>query len=521
MSAQEQLFFPYDQPPVQQVQDVITQLESVWNYTPDYLDLPYWRTIAVKKSEHDCEVIAEPLTLPECPKCQRAGSTSVLTPAGTLVQSVRDEPRENQRVVIHFIRQRFQCSCGRNLLQPLAGIAEGRSITVRGAIYTARECFNGSFDSVANRVGVSSKMAKDLFADYVCALDAQRPIEAPEILGIDGVCVGRRKYKRSYCLLTAISDSRILELLNKSTQLELARFLKQLPHKERIKVVCIDMAKGFLDVIEKILPGAVVVIDIFHVVRMFNAAVTKVVRMKQEGLSAAEHRRLMKGGNRFLLLKRRFELTDDEKNKLEAWFEEVPEFKQAYDLKEAGYDLFKATSRRDAEKRFEKWKASIPENLKPAFKGVLGTFGRWGKYIFNYFDHPVSNAYTESKNRDIKTLQRQGRRTSHAVLRAKLLYGPVALKPPQQKNRVKVKEIRKAMKEAGGKQQAPQSWDPNSYVARINNARKKTNEFSKLMRPGKGWEERFGHYSIYSKQKSPYKWDFPWEMSKKQKKRTD
>jgi hypothetical protein len=52
--------------------------------------------------------------------------------------------------------------------------------------------------------------------------------------------------------------------------------------------------------------------------------------------------------------------------------------------------------------------------------------------------------------------------------------------------------------------------DPTSYVARMNQARKATNKFSKLMRPPQGWIDRFGFYSCYSKQKSPYKWDFIW-----------
>ncbi|MDQ3816587.1 MAG: ISL3 family transposase [Acidobacteriota bacterium] len=495
-------------------EEVNTLLDDIWIYTPDFLDLPYWRTIAYKKSEHDYEVMAEPLTLPECPAC---GQTGVLTPTGTIVQRVRDEPREHRRVVIHFIRQRFRCSCGRNLLQPLAGIAEGRSITVRGAVYTALECFARSFDEVAERVGISSKTVKEIFADLICMLDAARTVEAPEALGIDGVCVGRRKYKRSYCLLTDISNSRVLELLSRSTQLEVARFLKQLPRKERIKVVAIDMSKGFLNVVERILPRAKVVIDPFHVVRMLNDAVSKVVKMKQKGLTSTEHKKLMKGGNRFLLLKRRFELTGKEKSQLNAWFEAVPEFRQAYDLKEAGYDIYKATTRHRAEKRFEEWRASIPENLETAFRGFIGTVGRWRKYIFNYFDYMVSNALTESKNRDIKSLQRQGRRTSFPVLRAKLVYAGVARKPARPKSEIKAKHIRSAMKEASAKRQFPDTWDPNSYVARINNARKNTNEFSRLLRPVQGWEERFKYFSYYSKEKSPYKWDFIWPVSAKPK----
>jgi hypothetical protein len=226
----------------------------------------------------------------------------------------------------------------------------------------------------------------------------------------------------------------------------------------------------------------------------------------------------MKGGNRFLLLKRRFELTEKEKTQLNSWFEVVPEFKLAYDLKEAGYDLYKSATRIAAKKHFEEWRLNIPGELEPAFRGFVKMVKRWGEYIFNYFDCRVSNAYTESKNRDIKSLQRQGRRTSFPVLRAKLIYAEVTRKPPRPKSEVSTRQIRSAKKEAGAKREAPETWDPSSYVARINNARKLTSEFSTLMRPPRGWEERFKHFSYYSKEKSPFKWDFPWPLSEEPKK---
>jgi len=495
------------------------RLADTWTYTPDFLGLPYWRTIAYAKSEYDFEVIGEPLTLPECPKCGQ--SRMSLRPTGTLVQSFRDEPRESRRVRVHFIRQRFQCSCGRNLLQPLPGVLEGRSITTRGAVRIALDCFDVSFEAAGNKSGTSAKTAKELFADLVCACEAARTIEAPQLLGIDGVCVGRRRYKRSYCLLTDLGNSRVIELLPKSTQLEVGRFLQQLPGKENVRFVMIDMARGFLNAAEKMLPWAKVGIDPYHVVSKLNDAVTSVVRMKQEGLTPAEHKRLMKGGNRFLLLKRRHELTQEQKIALDKWFEEVPEFKEAYDLKEAGYDLYKSTTRRSAEKNFAKWRQRIPENLKPAFRKFLRMIERWKTYIFNYFEFRVSNAYTESKNRDVKSIQRNGRRTSCPVLRARLLFAEDVRMPAPPEAEIKAKHIRKAMKEASAAGRIPETWDPNSYVARINDARKESNEFSRLMRPGKGWEERFGHFSVYSKEPSTHKWDFIWPVGRRPKKGKD
>jgi transposase len=426
--------------------ETVSSFEEIWECMPDYLSLPGWRTIALCKTEHDYNVIAEVLTLPECP-CGLSSET--LKPAGTLVKKLWDEPKDNRRVQIHFLRKRFKCPCGKNLLQPLAGVAKGRSVTARGAKYIALESLGRSFEEVAHKVGVSSKTVKEIFADFICEVEATRKVTASEVLGIDGVCVGRRKYKRSYCLLTDISNSRVLELLSKSTGLELAMFLKQLAHQKVVKIVVIDMAAGFLSVVRKCLPGVIIVIDPYHVLCKLNDAVNNVVRKRLEGLSLTERKQLMTGGNRFLLLKRRFELTEKENEQLETWFEKVPEFKLAYNTKETGYDIWKyASSKSDADERFTDWRENIPEEVKPAFQGFLNMVKRWGQYIFNFFDFRVTNAFTESKNREIKSLQRHGRRTSFIVLRARLLYAELMRKPARIQVEINARRIREAMKKA-------------------------------------------------------------------------
>ena len=46
----------------------------------------------------------------------------------------------------------------------------------------------------------------------------------------------------------------------------------------------------------------------------------------------------------------------------------------------------------------------------------------WENEIFAHFDHPITNAYTESLNNLIRLTNRIGRGYSFAAIRAKLLY---------------------------------------------------------------------------------------------------
>jgi len=46
----------------------------------------------------------------------------------------------------------------------------------------------------------------------------------------------------------------------------------------------------------------------------------------------------------------------------------------------------------------------------------------WRKEILNYFDHPITNAYTEGVNGVAKVMNRMGRGYSFEVIRARVLF---------------------------------------------------------------------------------------------------
>ncbi|MFC7521386.1 transposase [Xanthomonas populi] len=57
-----------------------------------------------------------------------------------------------------------------------------------------------------------------------------------------------------------------------------------------------------------------------------------------------------------------------------------------------------------------------------AFRNLLRAWSNWRYYILNYFEHPVTNAYTESLNNLIRVMNRLGRGYSFEALRAKILF---------------------------------------------------------------------------------------------------
>ena len=125
--------------------------------------------------------------------------------------------------------------------------------------------------------------------------------------------------------------------------------------------------------------------------------------------------------DRFLILKRKHRLNGKEHMMLSGWLENYPALAMAYEIKEAGYRIYDAKTRDQANAAFDEWRASIPQEMKGAFGDFEGSWQNWRGEILAYFDCRATNAYTESLNNLIRTTNRVGRGYSFEALRAKVL----------------------------------------------------------------------------------------------------
>lgn len=95
---------------------------------------------------------------------------------------------------------------------------------------------------------------------------------------------------------------------------------------------------------------------------------------------------------------------------LDVWLGQFPQLQTAYDLKESFFAIWeKAKSSTEAKQRYAAWEKSIPPELAWAFKDLTTAIHNWNTEIFAYFDHRVTNAYTESLNNLTRLTNRIGR----------------------------------------------------------------------------------------------------------------
>lgn len=92
--------------------------------------------------------------------------------------------------------------------------------------------------------------------------------------------------------------------------------------------------------------------------------------------------------------------------------------------------MYLCKTKEQATTYYKEWKSSISRDMKP-FMEVASIIDNWHTEIFNYFDHFVTNAFTESRNNTIKEIEKHGRGYSFEVLRAKVLFGTKATVKPK------------------------------------------------------------------------------------------
>lgn len=381
--------------------------------TLDLLNLPQYHLLRIEQTDHDIHLYAEVKDAPVgCIHCQ---SPSIIR-WNRREQVMKDLPMQGKRVGIYIDTKRYRCqTCGKTFMEPLPAMADGHAMTQRLAQWLCQQSMKRTYTSLADETGVVEGTVRNLFRDYINELEKTVRFETPKWMGIDEIHLIKPR-----CVVLNIENNTIVNMLADRNKKTVANYLSRLDGRERVQYVAMDMWTPYRDAVEAVLPQATVVIDKFHVVRMANDAIEKVRKSLREDLTPKQRRGLMH--DRFVLLKRQRDLTDEEAFNLDGWAKNYPQLGEAYRLKEAFYDIYDAESVQNAQDRYEAWYRSITPEVYDAYGDLVRAWTNWQPWILNYFDHRITNAYTESLNNLIRVLNRLGRGYSFEALRAKILY---------------------------------------------------------------------------------------------------
>lgn len=386
----------------------------------DILQLRGLKPLSVTENGDAYLIEAEGLAAPVyCPQCQ----SDRLHGHGTQMQSYRDTPLHGKTVQIAVHRQRYRCQdCGKTLFDPIQDLDGKRLATRRLVAYIQTHVFKQTFASLARQVDMDEKTVRQIFADHVADLESRIRFVTPRWLGIDELkIIGAYR-----AIITNIEHQTVFDLRESRSKADLLPYFKALRDKDSIEWVTMDMYHVYRQVVQATLPQARIIVDKFHIQRMANNLLEILRKRLRKTLS--QRQRLKLKDERFLLLKRQRDLSPDAMRRMSEWFRQFPLLGEAHALKEGFLSVWDHDTRPAAEAAYARWLGTIPSGLQTDFHELTTAMHNWHEEIFSYFEHPITNAYTESVNNLAKAMNRMGRGYSFEVIRARMLYDAKARK---------------------------------------------------------------------------------------------
>ena len=385
---------------------------------PTILNLPGYRVLAARESEREYHVKVEtksPVGL--CPACLCVEAVG----HGRVEILVHDLPIHGKQVGVYVDARRLRCQgCGKTFMETLPGVNDARRMTQRLVKWVGERSLRHTFTSIAEEIGVAEGTIRNVFAAHAAALEHTVKFQTPHWMGIDEIHIIRRPR----AVISNLKNNTAVNMLPDRDKKTVARYLAGLPGRADVQYVAIDMWVPYHEAVREVLPDAIVVVDKFHVQRLGNMALDEFRRSLGRVDKADPARKKAAGVKKDLSLfrKRERDLNDRERLLLSGWLNNIPELAAAYRLKEAYFDIYEAGSQAEAAVRFDTWAKSIGPEHRAAFAPTLSAWRNWQPQILAYFDHRITNAFTESLNSLIRSINRRGRGHSFEVLRTLVLY---------------------------------------------------------------------------------------------------
>ena len=320
------------------------------------------------------------------------------------VRKVKDISSFGRNIELLYRRRRYVCKeCGKCFSEKNTFVGRYLRMSMRLVSYViqALEEVN-SFSSVARSVNLSVSTVLRIFD----CVKYPHMTELPEVFAIDEFKGNAYRKEKYQTILTDPKSGIVLDILPCRKQADLIRYLKTWDTKERekVKFFVSDMWKPYADMSSVMFKNAVQIIDKFHYIRQIIWAFER-VRKNEQKKYGDKYRKLFKHSYK-VLIKRKSDLTDEQKSKVEAILYVSGKLRNAYCLKESFYQILDAPDKSDAKKMMSQWILDVENSKIEEYESCVTMLLNWATNILNTFDYPYTNGFTEGCNNKIKVLKR-------------------------------------------------------------------------------------------------------------------
>ena len=324
-------------------------------------------------------------------------------------QFVRDLPWGPwPRVWLLVARYRVNCpDCGVQT-EPLDWMVPRCTYTKRLAEAVARACREvRSIQAIAESFDLSWHTVK---AIDKAALEGT--LNPPDLTGVRRLALDEFSIRRHHRYATIFLDAehnRVLWVCETREREAVARVFREVFGPavcQGIEAVSMDMWEGYESAVREYLPNAQIVWDSFHLVKKYNQEVIDRVRLDESQRCQTEGERKALKGTKFLLLKNRENLRDDEPAHLRALLRANRHLFVVHLLGEGLKHLWDYTYTACASRWFEGWYRQASHTRIEPLKRFARTMKERLDGILAHCRHPISNGVLEGINNKVKVIKR-------------------------------------------------------------------------------------------------------------------
>jgi len=337
-----------------------------------------------------------------CPHCGCAR----LRKKDRFIRKLRHETWGLRHCHLHIDALKFHCLvCGRYFNQRFPAILPRR----RSTEPFRQQIFWQHFDGIcrkrlAARQRIGTATVERWFHDYLGRQAAKMNSEpCPKILGIDEHFFTRRTgYATTLCDLR---HHKVYDVVLGRSEAALEGYFMRLRGRNRVKMVCIDLADNYRALIRKYFPNAKIVADRFHVIRIVNHHF--LAAWGQIDPQGRKNRGLLS------LMRRHAEnLKPDQQLRLQGYLAEHPALQVIYEFKQRLCRLLNHKSGKVRQCR--EWIGELLGNIHqlkacgiPALQTLGHTLQSWDEEIAAMWRFTRNNGITEGFHNKMEMISRR------------------------------------------------------------------------------------------------------------------
>lgn len=328
---------------------------------------------------------------------------------GRCTREFKAPPIGSKKVVVRLAIQRVGCRACGLVRQVKVGFAdERRSYTKRLEQYVLFLLQSATIKDVAAIVGLGWDVVKDIQKRYLHKRFRLPRLKGVRRIAIDEISVG--KGHRYLSVVLDLDTGRALFVGEGKGGDALKPFWRRASRCKQCKIVsvAIDMSPAYTASVRAKLPGARIVFDRFHIVKLCNEMLTKLRRALYREATEQLHKDVLKG-TRWLLLKNpeNLDASRNEAGRLKEALALNAPLATAYYMKEELRQFWEQGDGQEAERFLLGWIARAEASGIRLLKSFAHTLAAHRTGLLAWYDDPISTGPLEGTNNKIKTMKRQ------------------------------------------------------------------------------------------------------------------